>query len=177
MPLAKRECQPIALLRFRHHPNAAQPHHDPVSPAQIAQPPAPGLAIAHDDHGVHALIGHCDPFVAVADEGVVIGAGIKILGRAAVSLHLPQHRVAGIDRSAAQFQQPFEQPVERRFVFDRYLQAEIGSLAIGAPDAKLLHFEPAALRDDLVEDVFHDMGIDEVAFGFDHFLKGHRSLL
>ena len=108
---------------------------------------------------------------------MVVGAGIKIFGRAAIPLHFAQRRVGGIHRSAAQLQQRFEEPVKRRFLFDRDLQAEMGRLAIGAPDAKLLHFEPAAVLHDLVEDVFHDMGIDEVAFRFDHFLKGHRSLL
>ena len=53
-------------------------------------------------------------------------------------------------------------------------QAEIGRLAVGAADAELFDFESAVGFDDLVEDLFHEVGIDEVAFGLDNFFKGHE---
>jgi hypothetical protein len=46
---------------------------------------------------------------------------------------------------------------------------------MGDSDAELLHFEPAAILHDLVEDVLHDVGIDQVALCLDHFLKWHRN--
>src|SRR5262249_47473426 len=40
---------------------------------------------------------------------------------------------------------------------------------------ELLHLEPAVILHDLIEDVLHDMGIDQVAFRFDHFLEWHQT--
>ncbi len=48
-----------------------------------------------------------------------------------------------------------------------------GSLLV-RPIAELFHFEAAAVLHDLIEDVLHDVGVDQVAFGFDHFLEWHR---
>jgi hypothetical protein len=68
-----------------------------------------------------------------------------------------------------------QQAVERRLVRRLHLEFQIGRLAVGPADAELLHFEPAVVLHDLVEDVLHDVGVDQMAFGFDHFLKWHRT--
>ena len=145
-----------------------------VARPQVAQPAAPGAAFGHHDHGVHALVFHFDPLGSVPHEGVMIGGGVEILGRAVVALHRAQQSVAGIDRGAAQLQQALQQALQRGGVGGFDLQTEIRGFAVGAADAELLHFEAAAILHDLIEDVLHDMGVDQVAFGFDHFLEWHR---
>ena len=40
------------------------------------------------------------------------------------------------------------------------------------PIVKLLYFEAALKLDDGVEDALHDVGVDEVAVGFDNFRRG-----
>jgi len=57
------------------------------------------------------------------------------------------------------------------------LQPEIGRLAVGAANAELLDFEAAVVFDDLVEDLLHDVRVDQVALGLDYFLKLHRNLI
>ena len=51
------------------------------------------------------------------------------------------------------------------------ISAANSSLAVGAADAKLLHFEAAAELDDGVEDLLHDVGIDEVPLGLHALLQ------
>jgi hypothetical protein len=68
-----------------------------------------------------------------------------------------------------------EQPVERHLVRRLHLEPQVGRFAVGPADAELFHLEPAVILHDLVKDVFHDVGVDQVAFGFDHFLKWHRT--
>ena len=53
-------------------------------------------------------------------------------------------------------------------------QPQIGRIAVGAPDAELLHFETAAGFDHFVEDLLHHMRVDQVAFGFNCFFKRHE---
>ncbi len=101
----------------------------------------------------------------------MVGGGIEILGRAAVALHGTQVGVAGIDRSAAQLEEALEQAGEGRRIRRFHQHAQVRSFDVGATDAEFLYFEPAVVFHDLVEDVLHDVGIDQVAFRFDHFLK------
>ena len=53
-----------------------------------------------------------------------------------------------------------------------HAQAQMRRLAVGAADAELLHFETAVVFDHRVEDLLHDVRVDQVAFGLDHFLEG-----
>ena len=48
-------------------------------------------------------------------------------------------------------------------------------IAVGASDTELLNFKTAARFDHLVEDLLHDVRIDQVAFGLDDFLKWHET--
>ena len=50
------------------------------------------------------------------------------------------------------------------------LQAQVGRLGVGAADAELFDFKPAVVFDHRVEDLLHDVRIDQVALGFDDFL-------
>ena len=68
-------------------------------------------------------------------------------------------------------QQALQGCVVRGFDF----QPQIRRLGIGEADPELLHLESAAVLHDLVEDVLHDMGVDQVALGFDHFVEWHRN--
>ena len=40
--------------------------------------------------------------------------------------------------------------------------------------AEFFDFEPAAELDHLIENLLHDMGIDQVALSFDDFLEWHE---
>ena len=150
-----------------------------MSPAlQIAQAAAeasgPSLRL-DDDHRVHALVLHFDPFAVDPHERVVIAGGVEIFGRAAVALDEPECGVARLDRRAADGEQLREHVVHllagRRFD----AQPQIGRIAVGAADAELFHFETAVRFDHLVEDLLHDVGIDQVAFGLDDFFKWHET--
>ena len=168
------EGQAVALLGFGDHADAAQPDHDGVALAEIAQAPAGGLAVADHDHGVHALVLDLDPLLAVSHVGAVIGGGVEILRRAAVPLHLAEHGVAGGHGRAAQLEQRRQQAVERLRVRRFHPHAEVRRFAVGASDAELIHFEPAVKLYDFVEGVLHDVRIDQVAFSLDDFLEWHR---
>src|ERR1035441_8453658 len=169
------EREAVALLRFRNHADAAQPHHDLVARAQVAQTAAVRAPCGHHHHGVHSLVLHFDPLLAIAHVGPVIGGGVELLRRAAVALHRRQLGVAGIGWGAAQAQQLVQQAEERTLVRRLHFESQIGRFTIGLADAELLHFETAVVLHDLVEDVLHDVGVDQMAFGFDHFLKWHRT--
>ena len=49
-------------------------------------------------------------------------------------------------------------------------QAQIGGIAIGAADTKLFDFKAAIRLNHLVENLLHNVGIDQMAFGLHHFL-------
>ena len=78
--------------------------------------------------------------------------------------------VAGIDRGAAEPEQLAEHLLHiglfRRF----HAQAQIGLLGVGAADAEFFHFKFAVVFDHRVEDLLHQVRIDQVAFGLDDFL-------
>ena len=169
------EIQAVALLGFRDHANALEADDHLVALAEVAQPAAGGAAVAHHDHGVHPLILDFGPLLADADVGAVIGGRVEIFRRAAVAFDRAEDGVAGVDRGAAELQQAVEEPPERFVVRRLYLEAEIGRVAIRASDAELLHFEAAVILHDLVEDVLHNVRVDQVAFGFDHFLDWHMN--
>ncbi len=44
-------------------------------------------------------------------------------------------------------------------------------LRIGAADVEFFHFKSAVVFDDGVKDLLHDVGIDEVSLGFNHFME------
>ena len=167
----KAKGQPVALLRFRHHADAAHADHYHVAGPDVAQAPAAGALSGHDDQRVHALVLHLDPLLAIADVGAVVGGGVEILRRAAVALDHAQLGVARIDRRAAQVHQLVEHLLHRRLGRRLDFQAQMRRLAVGAADAELLDFEAAAELDDRVEDLLHDVGVDQVALRFDHFLS------
>ena len=52
---------------------------------------------------------------------------------------------------------------------------QVGSLRVGAPDAELLDLEPALVFHDLVEDLLHDVGVDQMSFRFHHFVERQDS--
>src|SRR5580658_6259154 len=54
-------------------------------------------------------------------------------------------------------------------------QPQVRGIAVGAADTELLHFEAAARFDHFVEDLLHDVRIDQVAFGLDDFFKWHET--
>ena len=130
--------------------------------------------VLNHDQRVHALILHFHPLAGVTHEGAMIGGGVEIFRRAAVALHSEQFGVAGFHRGAAQAQQLGENLLHRLGVAGVDLQAQVGRIAVGAADAKLLHFEAAVEFDHLVEDLLHHVGVDQVALGLDEFLQWKR---
>ncbi len=169
------EGQAVALFGFGRHADAAQPGDDAVARAQIAQTAAGGAAFGDYDHGVHALVFGFDPLAAVSHEGAMVGGGIEILRRAAVALHFAEDGVAAHRPGRSRTREGLQQALHGGFLRRFHFQTQVGGIAIGASNAELLHFEAATVFHDLVEDVLHDVGVDQVAFGFDHFLKWHRN--
>ena len=52
-------------------------------------------------------------------------------------------------------------------------QTEVRRIAVRASDIERFDFETAVRLDYLIEDLLRDVGIDQVAFGLDNFLKCH----
>ena len=106
-----------------------------------------------------------------AHEGAVIGGGVEILRRAAVALHFAQrgvaaHRPASSRVRAASASRCCHRGVGRAFPpsgADRTARCWCGRCGT-AP------LRSGRDLDHLVEDLLHDVGIDQVAFGFDDFL-------
>ena len=107
----------------------------------------------------------------------MVGGGVEIFRRAAVAFHRTQLRIPGIHRRAAQAEKLLQQVVHDFLARRFHLQPQIRCVAVGASDAKLFHFEAAVILDHFVEDLLHHMGVDQVALGFDYFLKVHRSFI
>ena len=111
---------------------------------------------------------------AMAHVGFVVGGGIKIFRRAAILQHGEQLGVAGIDHRTAQAEQLREDLLHGFGIVGIDLQPQVGHIAVGAANAKLLHLEPAAELDHRVEDLLHDVRIDQVALGFHALLQWKR---
>ena len=105
----------------------------------------------------------------------VVGGGVKILRRAAVPIHRGELGVAGIDRRAAQAQQLRQHSFDRFARWRFHAQPQTRRVGIGAADAELLHLEAAVEFHDRVEDLLHDMRVDQVPFGFDNFAHRKRN--
>jgi hypothetical protein len=56
-----------------------------------------------------------------------------------------------------------------------HFQAEIGRVAVGPADAELFYFEPAVEFDDRVEDLLHDVRVNQVTLCFHDLLWKHGS--
>src|SRR5262249_32964348 len=118
---------------------------------------------------------HFQPLLAVPDQGAMVGSGVEIFGCAPVALHRTKLRIARIDRRAAQAEKLLQQPVHLVLAGRFDLQPQIGCVAVGASDAELLDFEAAVVFDHLVEDLLHDVRVDQMALRLDYFLEWHRS--
>ena len=165
------ERQPVAFLRLGHHANALHPGHHLVPGANVAQPPAHRRALLPHDQRVHPLAAHQVPRAVATHQGAVVGGRVEILRRAAVALYAPQLRVRAVGGRATEFQQPRQQPLHllgrRRF----HPQPQPRRLGVGPADEEVLHVEVAVKLDHRVEDLLHDVRVDQVTFGFDDFLK------
>ena len=80
----------------------------------------------------------------------------------------------GLHRRAAQAEQLREHLLHRLGVVGVDLQPQIGAVAVGAADAELLHLETAVELDHGVEDLLHDVGVDQVALGLHALLERKR---
>jgi hypothetical protein len=160
---------------FRGDPDAAHAGDYQVARLEVAQPPAEGFGSTNDDHRVHALVLHFDEVAVDTHCGVVVAGGVEILRRAAVALDEPQHGVPGLGGRTTDRQQLRQHVIHLPACGRFHTQSEKRRLAVGAADTELLHFETAVGFDHLVEDLLHDVRIDQVAFGLDDFLKWHET--
>ncbi len=164
------EGEAITLFRFGDDADAAHAGDNLVAGLQIAQAAAERSAIGDHDHGVHALILGFDPFAVVADQGAMVGGGIKIVGGAAGPVYCFEDRIAGIEGRAAQAEQLRQELLHIGSFGGFDLEAQVGRLGVGAADGKPLDFKTAVEFDHGIEDLLHQVRIDQVAFGFDDFL-------
>ncbi len=107
-------------------------------------------------------------------QGPLIRCRVEIFGRATVTLGGLQFRVARIHCRATEIREAGHEGLHR-FVRRRFnAQAEKGGLVVGAADGELFHFEAAARLHHRVEDLFHDVRIDQMAVSFDDFGRKFR---
>ena len=94
---------------------------------------------------------------------------------APVATRLPIARtgVAAIGRYAPKADQLSQHFLHALRVGRFDLQAEAGWIAVGAADMEMLHLEAAFVLNNGVEDLLHDVGVNQVAFRFHHLLEGH----
>src|SRR6185437_13427597 len=75
---------------------------------------------------------------------------------------------------AAQYEQ-LRQQMLHIFAIRRFdPQPQIGSVAVGTADAKLLDFEPAVRFNDLIEDLLHYVRVDQVTLRLDNLFTCHK---
>ena len=127
--------------------------------------------VFHYDERVHSLVLDFHPLAASAHVCFVIRSGVKIFRSATIALHGEQVGIAGFHHRATQAEQLREDLLHRLGIIGVDFQPQIGAVAIGAPDAELLHLEAAAELDHGVEDLLHDMGVDQVALSLDALLE------
>ena len=104
----------------------------------------------------------------------MVGGGIKILGSAAIALHGVQLGVARIHHGAAQAQQLREHPLHGIGIGSFDFETQVGRFAVGAADAELLHFKAAAVLHYAVEDLLHDVRVNQMTLRFHTFLQRER---
>ena len=108
----------------------------------------------------------------------MVGGGIEILGRAAVALDRAQSASPLSTGEQPEPEQLRQQLLHRARARALPPSGAGTTVAVGAADAKLLDFEAAAEFDHRVEDLLHDVRVDQMALGFDNFWnrKLHSSL-
>ena len=70
--------------------------------------------------------------------------------------------------------QLLQQPLHGGLLGRLDLKPQIRRFTISAPNAKLLDLEPPPELNHLIEDLLHDVGIDQMALGLNNFLKLHE---
>jgi hypothetical protein len=84
--------------------------------------------------------------------------------------------IPAIDRRAPQAERLLEQPLHGGTLGRFDFESQVRGFTVRSAHTKLFHFESAAEFDYLIEDLLHDVGIDQVALGLDNFLKLHECL-
>ena len=79
--------------------------------------------------------------------------------------------VSRLHHRATESEQLREDLLHRVRVIGVDLQPQIGSVAIGAANTELLNLEAAPELDHGVEDLLHDVGVDEMSLGFHALLQ------
>ena len=161
----------VALFGFGDDADAAHADDNLVTGLDVAQAAAIRDSVLDNEQGVHTLVAGFVPRVAVADKGPVIGRGVEIFGGAAVAFDSLEGGIAGVSGRAAEAEELREHSFEMLLVGGLDAHAELGGFAVGAADVELFDLEPSAEFDDGVEDLFHDVRVDQVAFCFDDLLQ------
>ena len=112
------------------------------------------------------------PLALTADQGAVIRRGIEVLGRAPVPDHAAPFGVAALNRRAAESKKLREHFVELIARRRSHAQPQVGRIRVGLADVEALDFEAAVVFNDRIEDLLHDMGVNQVALGLDDLLEG-----
>jgi len=101
----------------------------------------------------------------------MVGGGVEILRGAAISLDQRELGVARIHQRTAEAEQLRKNLTHGLGMVGVYLEPQVGRLGIGAPNAKLLHFETPLVFHHGVEDLFHDVRVDQVTLGLHPFFE------
>jgi hypothetical protein len=110
----------------------------------------------------------------MADESAVVGSGIEIFRGAPIAFHGPQFRIPGVHHGAPERQKLRQDLLHGLDIVGFHLETQMGRVAIRASDVKLFDLETPMELDNGIENLFHDVRVDEMTVCFHHFLERKR---
>jgi hypothetical protein len=166
------ETPAVALLRLRNDAYAFHANYNRISGFNIAETAATGSSVFDDDHGIHALIVHIQPYSLVPHLCALVRGGVEIFRSTFVAFSRAHFRVSGLDGCATQTEQLRHQLFH--LLPGRYFDTkpQFRRIAVRAADTELLYLEAAACLHHRIEDLLHDVGVNEVTLRFYNFGNG-----
>ena len=176
------ELERLALARpfERDHANTPVTRHKEVTGLRVAHRRHLRRARhrTHADAAVHLRVRHTHPLAAEPHERLEIGARVEALGEHAIHGCRRERHVLRRHCHNAELGDRREQLVEVRRIAPEDPHHGMRGILLHAPDLEAEHLEVAVEVHDLVHDLRHQQGVDEMALDLDIlvWLVGHRRL-
>ena len=101
----------------------------------------------------------------------------EVFRAATIPLHGSQVGISGIHHGATQSKQLRQNPLHGIRIGGVDLQTKLRWLAVGASDVKLFDFETAAILHHRIENLLHDVRVNQMTLRFHPFLQWKRRAL
>ena len=120
-----------------------------------------------DDRRVHALTIDVEPYATNPHLGPLVRGGVEVLRDGAVGVRHAKAGVLFLRDVAAEGDERFDEPLQRRAAVGRDLQRQPREVVVRFPDVEVLYLEGAPALDDRVEDRVQELRVDQVTFCLD----------